>query len=67
MGRYRDYLIDKGLVHLTPERLRKLYNFRRTEESWVKFRRTGLFDELEGEVDLKTFGPSSLENLRMGY
>ena len=62
MGRYRDHLIDEeGLVHLTPERLCELYNFRRTEESWVKFRRTGLFEDLEGEVDLKTFGPSSLE------
>ena len=62
MGRYRDYLVDEeGLIHITPERLRELYDFRRTEESWVKFRRTGLFDELEGEIDLKTFGPSSLE------
>ena len=62
MGRYRDYLIDEeGLVHLTPERLHELYDFRRTEESWVKFRRTGLFRELEEVVDFKTFGPSSLE------
>ena len=62
MGRYRDYLLDEeGLVHLTPERLRELYDFRRTEESWVKFRRTGLFDDLESKVNIKTFGPTSLE------
>ena len=62
MARYRDYLLDEeGLVHLTPERLRELYDFRRTEESWVKFRRTGLFDDLESEVNIKTFGPTSSE------
>ena len=65
LGRYRDYLREeKGLMHLTPEKLQELYDYRRTEESWVKFRRTGLFDTLDdGEVVINTFGPTPPEVL----
>ena len=65
LGRYRDYLREEqGLMHLTPERLRELYDYRRSEESWVKFGRTGLFDTLDdGEVEISTFGPTPPEVL----
>ena len=65
LGRYRDYLREEqGLMHLTPEKLQELYDYRRTEKSWVKFRRTGLFDALDdGEVVINTFGPTSPEAL----
>ena len=60
LGRYRDYLREEeGLMHLTPEKLQELFDDRRTEQSWVKFKRAGLFDNLDdGEVNIKTFGPT---------
>ena len=44
--------------------LQKRSNYRRTEQSWVKFKRTGLLDTLDdGEVNIETFGPTPLERL----
>ena len=55
MGRYHGYLSDQGLMDVSPNKLHELYDFDRTEESWVKFKRSQLLD-VDDSVDIRTFG-----------
>ena len=54
---------EQGIGHITPQKLHELFEFSRTEQNWVRFRR-GLFNALDdGEVSIETFGPTALERL----
>ena len=66
MGRYCGYLRDQGLMDVSPNKLHELYDFDRTEESRVRFKRGQLFGG-DDSVDIRTFGRpfSDMERLEI--